>query len=121
MSRRTRAWQLLVTATLLLACNKEDKTNDTYEGVTCSNMTKCPSGYKCTNNPADPHSTGECKYQECGLTDLCKKPQKLCPLKQDTAMCDRFDNDRYCDCVRANSEEVPPTPTTGGPPTTGKP
>ena len=37
-------------------------------------------------------------------------------------MCDRKDNDKYCECLRPNSEDVPVTPTTGGdPPTTGKP
>ena len=108
---------------MLLACNKEDKTNETAEDVACSKYTTCPAGYKCTNDPGDPQSAGVCKYQACGLTDLCKKPQKQCPLKEETAMCDRFDNDKYCECVRPSSEEVPATPTTTGdpPPTTGKP
>ena len=122
MSRRTRAWQLLVCVPLLWACHKEDKTNETAEDEACSQYTKCPAGYKCTNDPGDPQSAGVCKYQACGLTDLCKKPQKDCPLKSETAMCDRFDNDKYCECMRPNSAEVPTTPTTGDPPpTTGKP
>lgn len=119
--RRTRAWQLLVSATLLLACNKEDKTNDTYEGATCSKYTTCPAGYKCSNDPGNPQSTGVCLYQECGLTDLCKKPHKECALKSETALCDSLNNDKYCECQRQNSAEVPATPTTGDPPTTGKP
>lgn len=121
MSQRTRAWQLLVTAILLLACKKDDKINpgDPYEGATCSNQTKCPFGYKCTNNAADPLSTGKCEYQVCGRTEPCKEPQTQCPLKVETAMCDKFNNDKYCECVRPNSEDVPSTPTTGGP-TTGK-
>jgi len=35
--------------------------------------------------------------------------------------CDSLNNDKYCECQRPNSEEVPATPTTGDPPTTGKP
>ena len=121
MSRRTRAWQILVSVSLLLGCNKEDKTNETYDDVVCSKYTTCPAGYKCTNDPGNPQSTGVCLYQECGLTDHCKKPQKQCPLDVETAMCDSRNNDKYCECIRPNSEEVPATPTTGGPPTTGKP
>ncbi len=80
MSQRTRAWQL-VTAILLLACNKDDKTNpdDPYEGATCSKQTKCPAGYQCTNNAADPHSTGKCEYQVCGRTELCKERTSSAP------------------------------------------
>jgi hypothetical protein len=89
------------------------------EGVTCSSLSKCPHGYKCSNNPADPHSTGECKYQECGLTDICNKPQACIPNQ--TAMCDRFNNDKFCECEGLNSENVPNPPATGGDPTTGKP
>jgi len=120
MSRRQTAWQFLVSATLLLACNKEDKPNE-VEGTPCSKYTMCPAGYKCTNDPDNPQSAGVCKYQECGLTDPCKKPQKQCPLKEETAMCDQRNNDKYCECIRPNAEEVPATPTTGTPPSTGKP
>jgi hypothetical protein len=66
MSRRTRAWQLVVSATLLLACHKEDKTGETYDDAICSKSTACPAGYKCTNNPAHPQSTGLCKYRSAG-------------------------------------------------------
>lgn len=119
---RRRTWQLLATVALALGCNNPTPSADPIEDAVCSNKTKCPAGYKCDNNTADPHSTGKCVYQECGLTDLCKKPQKQCPLKEETAMCDKKDNDKYCECVRPNSEDVPTTPTTGGdPPTTGKP
>lgn len=121
MQRRT--WQLLVTVALAFGCGSNpEPPEDPVKGATCSNKTKCPHGYKCTNDPGDPHSTGKCEYQVCGLTDLCKKPHKECPLPVETAMCDKFDNDKYCECVRPNSEEVPTTPTTGDPPpTTGKP
>jgi len=120
MSRRTRAWQLLTTVALALGCSPTPSA-DPIEDAVCSNKTKCPAGYECPNNPGDPLSTGKCEYQKCGLTDLCKKPHQECPLKEETAMCDRKDNDKYCECVRPSSEEVPTTPTTGGPPTTGKP
>ena len=118
MSRRTRAWQLLVSATLLLACNQDE--TDKVEGTPCTKDTKCPAGYDCTNDPGNPKSVGECKYRECGLTDLCKKPQTQCLLKTETAMCDKKNNDKYCECIRPNAEDVPATPTTGAP-STGKP
>ncbi len=123
MSRQTRAWQLLLGASLLLGCNSTaTNTTDIVEGTKCGAHTKCPFGYECNyggSDPNNPQSIGECKYKECGLKDVCKKPQKLCALDQETAMCDRFDNDKYCECERPNSEEVPSTPTTGVPPTTG--
>ena len=127
MSRRTRAWQLLFSASLLLGCNGSGCNPEPETGkivdVECGAYTTCPSGYECIYgagiNPDNPKSIGKCEYKECGLMDLCKKPQKRCPLKEETAMCDRFDNDKYCDCVRPSSQEVPSTPTTGGTPTTG--
>ena len=69
MQRRT--WQLLATVALALGCNSPTPSAaDPIEDAVCSNKTTCPSGYKCTNNTADPHSTGKCEYQECGLTDF---------------------------------------------------
>ena len=63
MSQRTRAWQLLATVALALGCNPSPSA-DPIEDAVCSNETKCPTGYKCTNNPGDPLSTGKCEYQE---------------------------------------------------------
>lgn len=123
MSRRARAWQFFVSASLSFACNDtKTNTSDIIEGTECSKNTKCPSGYKCdfgSAAPSDPASLGQCKYEACGLTDPCKKPQKACGLPEETAMCDRFNNDAYCECTRPNAQEVPSTPTTGGIPTTG--
>ncbi len=126
MSRRTRAWQLLVGASLLLGCNKPPAAADPIVGKKCGADTMCPFGYECQYDagidPKNPNSIGQCKYLECKLTEPCKKPQPLvknCGLPTETLMCDKFDNDRYCDCVRPTSDEVPSTPTTGGPPTTG--
>lgn len=85
--------------------------------------TVCSTGYKCnygTANQSDPHAVGECDYQTCGLTDLCKKPQACLPDKE-TATCDKFDNDKFCGCESPISREVPIDPTTGGPPTGGPP
>lgn len=115
--RRTRAWQLLVSATLLLACHKEEKTGMTYDDAVCSKYTTCPAGYKCTNDPADPQSTGLCKYQECGLKVPCKGPM-TCIADKESALCDERNLDKLCECATPNSAEVP-TPTTGGTPTTG--
>jgi hypothetical protein len=130
MSRRTRAWQLLIGASLLLGCNGSgcnngsETTSGKLVGVECGAHTKCPFGYECdygAKDPNHPKSVGLCQYVECKLTDLCEKPHKECPLPQETAICDKFDNDKYCDCVRPSSQDVPGTPTTGGPPapTTG--
>ena len=133
MSRRTRAWQLLFSASLLLGCNgsgcNNPNTGTTVDAVDakCGLHTQCPFGYECNYGASDPklpQSVGQCEYKHCGLTDPCKKPQKNCALKEETAMCDRRNNDDYCDCVRPNSQDVPNTPTTGGPsppPTGGTP
>ena len=118
MSHRTRAWQLIVGATLLLGC-KQGETNaeDEVKGAKCGAQTKCPSGYTCdygTSNPNNPQSIGKCAYVECGLTDLCKKQEgNGCLLDKATASCDRFNPDKFCGCVEPLSQEVPTTPTTG--------
>lgn len=119
MSRRTRAWQLLVGVTLLLGCTKPNERDPEPEDK-CSTKTACPAGHKCdfgSQNPSDPTAIGRCKYQVCGLTELCEKPQ-ACLAGQETAMCDKENNDKFCGCVRPNSQDVPgtPTPTTGDKP-----
>ena len=129
MSQRTRAWHFLLSASLLLGCNgsgcnppKKSQLTDAILDEECSKMTKCPAGYECdfgAANSSDPNSLGTCTYKECGLTDLCKTPHTECALSDETAMCDRRKNDKYCECQRPSSQEVPSTPTTGGPPTTG--
>lgn len=128
MSRRTRAWQLLFSASLLLGCNGSGCEPYPVPGklvdVECGAHTKCPFGYECdygAKDPNHPNSVGICQYVECKLTDVCEKPHIECPLPQEIAMCDKFADDKYCDCVRPNSQDVPGTPTTGGPaaPTTG--
>ena len=126
MSRQTRAWLVLVSTSLLLGCNgsgcKPEPEAGKLVDVQCGAYKKCPSGYECNyggSDPKNPKNFGLCEYVECGLTDLCEKPQTRCALKVETPLCDKFDNDKYCECVRPNSEEVPSTPTTGGTPTTG--
>lgn len=106
---------------LLSGCNgpKTGESN-TDPKAGCSKHTPCSAGYKCNfggANPSDPHAVGECEYQTCGLTDPCRKPQACLPDKE-TASCDRFDNDRFCGCLRPNSQEAPSDPATD-PPTTG--
>jgi len=113
MSRRTRAWQLLVSATLLLGCAKPNE-RDTPPKDKCSTKTACPAGYECDfkgANKSDPRAIGVCEYKVCGLTDLCKKPQNCLP-GQETATCDKENNDKFCGCVRPNAQEVPSAPTT---------
>lgn len=82
----------------------------------CSTKTACPAGYKCdfgSENPSDPTVIGRCEYVECGLTELCKKPQACLPGKE-TAMCDKENNENFCGCVGPNSQDVPPDPPTTG-------
>lgn len=113
MSRRTRAWQLLMSTTLLLGCVKPNE-RDPPPKANCSTKTACPAGHKCDfkgANPSDPHALGVCEYETCGLTELCKKPQSCLPDKE-TAMCDKENNDQFCGCVGPNSQDVPSTPTT---------
>ena len=118
-----RTWQLFLGVSLVLGCNgPKTGESDTDVKAKCSTHSACSHGYKCNYggaNPSDPHAVGECDYQTCGLTDLCKKPQACLP--SETASCDKFDNDKFCGCVGLNSEEVPADPTTGGTPTTGGP
>ncbi len=83
----------------------------------CSPTTKCPHGYECDYKKSDPNhpkSLGECKYKECGLTDLCAKSHESCPFEGSTALCDRFKKDKLCECIQPNAQEVPTIPTTGG-------
>lgn len=116
-----RTWQLLAVLALVLGCSKGPTTDpeDPVQGAKCSNHTKCPGGYKCTNNPADPLSTGKCEYQECGLTVPCKTSM-TCIADKESALCDNKDPDKLCSCVTPNSGDVPVTtgdvPTTGGKP-----
>lgn len=131
MSRRTRAWQLLLSASLLLGCHGSGCNPPTKSQLTdaildeeCNHKTKCPGGYECdfgSADPSNPNSLGTCTYVECGLTDICKQPQTKCGLPQETALCDKRNNDKYCECQIATSQEVPSTPTGGGTPTTGGP
>jgi hypothetical protein len=115
---RRRTWQLFATVALVLGCNKEPTgTTDTVEDTICSNQTKCPGGYKCTNNPADPLSTGKCEYQECGQTVPCKTKMS-CLADNESALCDKRDNNKLCECQVPNSQDV--DLTTGGTPTTGQ-
>ena len=127
MHRRTRAWQLLFSASLLLGCKNPEPADGKLVNVECGAYTKCPSGYECNYGGKDsknPKVTGLCEYVTCGLTDLCKKPHPECSLKEETAKCDKFDNDHYCECIRPSSQDVPtggtgpgdPTPTTGDKP-----
>ena len=122
MSQKTRAWGFLAGVTLLLGCGKPNE-GDGKPTVQCSTNTACPEGFKCNfggANPANPASLGVCEYQECGLTVACKKKYPDCPLPQETAMCDSENNEKYCGCVRPNSEPVPPTTAASGDtPTTG--
>lgn len=116
---RRRTWQLLATMVLVLGCNPgKNEPDDPVKGATCSNKTKCPGGYKCTNNPGDPLSTGKCEYQECGIKVPCKT-KMTCAADNESAACDKFNPEKLCECQTPNSQEVPLTPTTGGTPTTG--
>jgi hypothetical protein len=123
MSQRTRAWQFLLGASLLLGSGCKTTAGDEIKDKVCGVNTPCPLGYKCAYedgiNPSNPQSLGKCAYVECELMDPCKKPHKQCALPDETAMCDRETNDKYCECVRPSSQELPNTPTTGAPPTTG--
>ncbi len=114
---RRLTWQLLAAVTLTLGCSNAPSSTDPIEGATCSNKTKCPGGYKCTNNPGDPLSTGKCEYQECGRTVGCKTSMTC--VGNETAVCDEKKPDKLCSCVTPNSGDVPATPTTGNTPTTG--
>ena len=132
MSRRTRAWQLLMGASLLLGCNgsgcNPPASTDPIVDKKCGAHTMCPFGYECRYedgvDPKDPNSLGLCKYVECQLTEPCKESQpseKDCALPTETLMCDKFDRDHYCSCVRPSSQDVPGTPTTGVPTPGDKP
>ena len=111
MSRRTRAWQLVVGVTLIMGCSKPNERDPPPE-KTCSTQTACPAGYKCEYDDASGHyAVGHCEYEVCGQTEPCKEPKTCLPGKE-TAMCDKMNNDKFCECVGPNSQDVPSTPTT---------
>jgi hypothetical protein len=112
---RRRNWQLLAIVALVLGCGPgPNGSDDPVQGATCSNGTKCPGGYKCNNNPADPGSTGKCEYQECGQTVPCKTKMS-CLADNESAICDKKNPAKLCECQVPNSLDL----TTGGTPTTG--
>lgn len=115
---RRLTWQLLATVTLALGCSSPTPAEDPIQGAVCSNKTRCPGGYKCTNNPGDPLSTGKCEYQECGRTVPCETPM-TCIADKETAVCDEKKPGKLCSCVTPNSGDTPVTPPTGNTPTTG--
>ena len=93
-----------------MGCSKPNE-RDPDPKDKCSAKTACPAGYKCDyGEETGQYAVGRCEYEVCGLTETCKKPQACLPA-QEAAMCDKIDNDKFCECVRPLSQDVPSTPT----------